>query len=76
MDFLFRAFFISLLFVDADAGFECEDEDALLLLEEAIIRTAVVIVSGRNARAQRTKGSKRCEKGMGVSCAVVTKITV
>ena len=28
-------------------------------------RTAVVIVSGRDARAQRTKGSKECEKGMG-----------
>ena len=39
-------------------------------------RTAVVIVSVRDARAQRTKESKECEKGMGVSCAVVTKITV
>ena len=39
-------------------------------------RTAVVIVSGRDARAQRTKGSKESEKGVGVSCAVVTKITV
>ena len=37
MGFLFRAFSISLLFVDADAGYEFEDEDALLLLEDAII---------------------------------------
>ena len=39
-------------------------------------RTAVVIVSGCDARAQRTKGSKECEKGMGVRCAVVRKITL